>query len=588
MTGRFGRVLVADATTRICRVEAWAPDGPAAALGGKAVGLSVLLDRGAAGADPLSPDNPVVFAAGPVAGTAVPGSSRYGVFTRSPQTGFLAESYSGGTLAERITGSGYDAVVITGAADGPVFLEVGEGGGRFHDAADLWGRDTFDAEAALVGRFGGRGRAGAAVIGPAGENRVVLSIVANDRWRCAGRTGTGAVLGAKRIKGVVFHGRAGRPVADPDGVRAFARRIAAEHRGGPVAETYRRYGTPSMVAVLNGVGAFPTRYWQRGRSAFATDLSAEALLDRHSVRPKACARCFLACGKLTRITDGPYAGLEIEGPEYETIYAFGGLCEIGALDAVAHLNDRCDRLGLDTISAGNLVAFAMEASARGVLDEPIRYGDVAAAERLLGQIARREGLGEVLSRGIVAAARAWGLEAVAVHVKGLEPAGYDPRVFPGMALAYATSDRGACHLRTTFYKPELAGISPPDRLDGKAAVFVDYEDRLNLFDALILCRFYRDLYGWDQLAEIVRLVTGTDPGRGGLETAARRIADAARRFNLGAGLRPEDEDLPGRLFAEPLPETGAVVSREDFQRLLREYRALRGWSGPGRSGPAAS
>ncbi len=159
-------------------------------------------------------------------------------------------------------------------------------------------------------------------------------------------------------------------------------------------------------------------------------------------------------------------------------------------------------------------------------------------------------------------------------------------MFPGTALACATSDRGACHLRTTFYKPELAGISPPDRLDGKAVVFVDYEDRLNLFDALILCRFYRDLYGWDELAEIVRLATGTDPGRGGLEVAARRIADDARRFNLEAVLRPEDEDLPGRFYHEPLPETGAVVSREAFQRLLREYHALRGWSEPGR-GPAA-
>ncbi len=581
MDGRFGRILLADATTRTCRVEAWVPGGPAAALGGKAAGLALLLERGAPEADPLSDDNPVVFAAGPVAGTAVPGSSRYGVFTRSPQTGFLAESYSGGTLAERITGAGLDAVVVEGAADAPVFLEVSGEGGRFHDAADLWGRDTFDAEADLVDRFGGRGRAGAAVIGPAGESGVVFSIVANDRWRCAGRTGAGAVLGAKRVKGVVFHGRARRPVSDPDGVRAFARRTTAEHRGGPVAETYRRYGTPSMVAVINGVGAFPTRYWQRGRSGFADDLSADALLERHAVRPKACARCFLACGKLTRIAGGPYAGLEIEGPEYETIYAFGGLCEIGGLDAVAHLNDRCDRLGLDTISAGNLVAFAMEASERGVLDEPVPYGDVAAAERLLGQIARREGLGAVLAGGIKAAARQWGLEDVAVHVKGLEPAGYDPRVFPGMALAYATSDRGACHLRTTFYKPELAGISPPDRLDGKAAVFVDYEDRLNLFDALILCRFYRDLYGWDELAEIVRLATGTDPGRAGLAAAARRIADDARRFNLRAGLRPEDEDLPGRFFTEALPETGATVSRPDFERLRREYFALRGWSEPG-------
>ncbi len=582
MQGFFGRVLVVDAGARTARVQDVPPEVAAGLLGGKGLGTWLLTGHGLVGVDPLAPENPVVVAAGPVAGTPIPGSCRHAFFTKSPQTGFYTESYSGGKLAEKIARTGFDAVVITGASGAPVVLEVSEEGGRFHDAADLWGRDTYDAEEALVGRFGGSSRAGACVIGPAGENGVVLSIVANDRWRCAGRTGAGTVLGAKRIKGIVFHGDRRRPVADPEGARAFARRIAAEHRDGAVAQTYRNYGTPVMVGILNGVGGFPTRYWHRGRSDHRDRISAEALLERCEVRPRACARCFMACGRLTRVTDGPYAGLTIEGPEYETIYAFGGLCEIGSIEAIAHLNDLCDRLGLDTISAGNLVAFAMEASAVGAIPDRVPYGDVGAAEGLLGQIARRKGLGEVLSRGLVAAAREWGLEDAAIHVKGLEPAGYDPRVLPGMGLAYATSDRGACHLRATFYKPELSGQSPPDRMDGKAELFVDYEDRLTLFDTLILCRFYRDMYGWDELAEIVRLTTGLDLGQEGAREVARRVTDQVRWFNLREGLTPADDDLPRRFFEEPLPETGAVLSRPDFERLRREYYRLRGWSPEGR------
>ncbi|GAB6064758.1 aldehyde ferredoxin oxidoreductase family protein [Deferrisoma palaeochoriense] len=582
MHGFYGRVLVADATRRACRAEEVSEEVLRGYWGGKGLGVWLLERHGLVGVDPLAPENPLIVLAGPVAGTPVPGSCRHALVTKSPQTGFFSESYSGGKLAEKIARCGFDAVVVLGRADGPVVLEVGDGEARFHDAEDLWGADTYAAEEALVGRFGGSGRAGACVIGPAGENGVVLSIVANDRWRCAGRTGAGAVMGSKRLKGIVFHGTRAKSVADPEGLKAFARRVTAEHRGSPAAQTYRNYGTPNMVALLNTVGAFPARYWHKGRWDRSAEISADALLSRCEVKPRACARCFLACGKLSRVKEGPYAGLVIEGPEYETIYAFGGLCEIAPIEAVAHLNDLCDRLGLDTISAGNLVAFAMEASERGAIPERIPFGDVEAAERLLGQIARREGLGEVLSRGIRAAAREWGLENVAIHVKGLEPAGYDPRVLQGMGLAYATSDRGACHLRTTFYKAELSGQIAPDQVEGKAALLVDYEDRLALMDALVLCRFYRDFYGWEPLAEIARLVLGVVGTRETLEATARQIADAVRRFNLREGLTAEDDGLPPRFFDEPLPETGAALRREDFERMRREYYERRGWDPAGR------
>ncbi|GAB4274753.1 MAG: aldehyde ferredoxin oxidoreductase family protein [Deferrisomatales bacterium] len=582
MLGFHSKILVADLTHRAFRIEEVADAVLGRYLGGKGLGTELLLRHAPAGVDPLSPDNPVVFAVGPVTDTRVPGSCRHALFTKSPQTGFYSESYSGGRLAEKISRTGFDAVVLTGASDEPVFVEVSEAGARFHDAAHLWGKDCYAAEVPLVEAYGGATRAGAAVIGPAGENRVAFAIVANDRWRCAGRTGAGAVLGAKGVKGVVFHGSAPRRAADAEGVAAFARRTTREKKDHAATQAYKNFGTPMMVALLNSVGGFPARYWHQGRREHWEKISAEAMQARCAVRPKACARCFMACGKLTEVTSGRHRGLRIEGPEYETIYAFGGLCLIESIEEIAYLNDLCDRLGVDTITAGNLVALAMEAGARGTLAEAPRFGDPDGAAALLEDIAARRGLGEALAGGIRQAARQWGVEDVAVHVKGLEPAGYDPRVLKGMGLAYATSDRGACHLRATFYKPELSGQIPPDAVEGKAKLFVEYEDRLTLFDTLVLCRFYRDFYQWPELAEMVRLSTGLEVGEAGLRRIARDVTDQVRRFNLREGLTPEDDWLPDRLFDEPLPETGARLTREELARMRREYYEHRGWDEQGR------
>ena len=582
MHGFYNKLLVVDATSRTFTVETLPDSLLAETLGGKGLASRLLLDHAPAGVDPLSPENPLIFATGPVTDTRIPGSCRYGLYTKSPQTGFYSESYSGGKAAEKMARAGFDAVVLKGAASEPLYLEIGEEGARFHDASALWGLETYAAEDALVEAFGGYTKAAALVIGPAGERLVPFSIVANDYWRCAGRTGAGAVLGSKKIKGVVFHGSAKKTFADPAGLDAFARRITDEKKDHAATHAYKNFGTPMMVALLNTAGAFPTRYWHQGRKEGYETIGAEAMKQRCDVRPKACARCFMACGKLTTVTRGRHKGLKLEGPEYETLYAFGGLCLIDSLEEIVHLNDLCDRLGIDTISAGNLVAFAMEASAQGKIPDSVGYGDVAAAEGLLQQIADRKGLGEVLSRGIVAASRAWGMEDQAIHVKGLEPAGYDPRLLKGMGLAYATSDRGACHLRSTFYKAELSGQIPPATVEKKAELFVDYEDRLNLFDALILCRFFRDFYPWDELATIIRVTTGLEFDRAGLARVASTVANGARRFNLREGLTQDDDWLPPRFFDEPLPETGAVLAREELARMRSDYYELRGWDAQGR------
>jgi aldehyde:ferredoxin oxidoreductase len=285
----------------------------------------------------------------------------------------------------------------------------------------------------------------------------------------------------------------------------------------------------------------------------------------------------MACGKTSEVKHGPHRGLRIMGPEYETIYAFGGLCMVNSIEEIIYLNDLCDRLGMDTITAGNLVAFAIEASRRGKIRDKLDYGEIDRIAEMLTKIAYRKGVGRILSEGVRHAASVWGMEEEAIHVKGLEPAGFDPRVLKGMGLAYATSDRGACHLRATFYKSELSGQIDPDRVKGKAKLFVDYEDKMTLFDALILCRFYRDLITWEDLQEIIRSTCNLVLKKKELKMMASEITNLARSFNQREGVTKKEDRLPRRFFREVLQETGKAIRPEDMKIMLKEYYQLRGW-----------
>lgn len=384
-------------------------------------------------------------------------------------------------------------------------------------------------------------------------------------------------MGSKNIKAIAFRGTRKRDFADPEKVKSFAKALARDAKENPGVLAYKSKGTPMMVDVMSGVGSFPTRYWHKGRASHQAAINAAALHERMSVVPNACRKCFIACGRLGTVKEGRHAGLKIEGPEYETIYAFGGLCEIETIEEVAYLNDICDRLGMDTISAGNLAALTIEASRQGRIDVEIDYGQVDRVASLLHDIAHRKGIGEVLSHGIKFASKQWGMADQAIHVKGLEPAGYDPRVLKGMGLAYGTSPRGACHLRTTFYKPELSKMIDPEQLEGKARMLAEWEDRLIIFDCLILCRFYRDLYQWEDLGKMIEAVTGLTLDVDAMRHIAGGISDNTRRFNLQEGLTPDDDRLPQRFHTERLPETDKIISEEQMDILLSDYYRVRGW-----------
>ncbi|MCK5165143.1 MAG: aldehyde ferredoxin oxidoreductase family protein [Desulfobacula sp.] len=580
MHGFYNQILNIDLSKQEIRVQQIEDDIYSTYLGGKGLASWILSEKNPTGVDPLSCDNHLIFATGAVTGGMTWGSSRYGVFTKSPLTGLYAESYSGGRVPEAISATGFDAIVIKGCAKGLQVLEITPRGAFFHDASDLKGKDTFETEDAVRQKYyfkkTKQWKTGAVVVGPAAENGVLFSIIKNDGWRCAGRAGTGTVMGSKKLKAIVFSGDKKRSPYDKAGLIKLSKQLASESKDHPAAKAYKSMGTSQMVKIMNTAKAFPTKYWSKGVAPHWEKISSNALHSRCDVTPHACAKCYLSCGRMTRVKQGRHKGLEIEGPEYETLYAFGGLCMIDSIEEIIYLNHLCDALGMDTITAGNLCAFAMEAFEKGRSDYEINFGDAKAAGILLNLILERKGIGNILSKGIRFAAKEWDMEESAVHVKGMEPAGYDPRVLKGMGLGYATSDRGACHLRATFYKPELSGLIEPNQIDGKAKVFIDFEDRLTLFDAMILCKFFRDIYSWKLLGGLISAATGIDGSQESLKSIAGAISSKVREFNLKEGMTKEDEMLP-KAFHKKLEDSKAVITEKEFAQLLADYKNARAW-----------
>lgn len=579
MKGYFFKLLKIDATKKTFQVEDIDKGMIEVNIGGKGLATQLLLDCNPAGVDPLGPDNHLIIASGPLSASSLYGSSRYGIFAKSPLTGFYGESYSGGSFAEPLTHTGFDAVIIKGASQKPIWIEINSDTVLFHDAREIWGRDTFETEEYLKKKSNGK-HPGIMVIGPAGENLVRFAVIKNDQYRVAGRTGMGAVLGSKKIKGIVCYGDK-RPVFhDPDGIKKYKKEMLARLKNDKVVQAYRTMGTPMMVDILNNAGAFPTEYWKRGRFEKKDNINAAAMAERLNPKPHACRDCFLACGKYIEVQQGRHKGLKLEGPEYETIYAFGGLCMIDEIEEIAYLNRLCDSLGVDTISSGNLAAFAIEAYKKGKINEKLAYGSADDVGNLIKKIVNRQGVGGILAEGIKPAAEELDMQNDIVHVKGMEPAGYDPRILKGMGLAYAVSERGACHLRTTFYKAELTGMVDPGAIDNKVELFTDFEDRCTLFDSFILCRFFRDLYPWEELSKLLFLATGLSYDQTRLSLIAAGIKDNTRRFNLREGLTSADDTLPPIFFDHKL-EGDKGITRDELQMLVSEYYKIRGWDAKG-------
>lgn len=583
MFGFFGRILKIDLTNKKAVITPCPKSVYKKYLGGKGLATYLLQKENPPGVDPLSPENNLIFATGPFCQSRLWGGSRYGVYTKSPLTGFYSESYSGGKVPEAVDAAGYDAIVVQGRSKEPVVVSVFPEGAHFFDAKELWGKDNFETEKEAVEKYALNSpgyKKGAVAIGPAGENMVKYAIISNDKWRCAGRTGAGAVMGSKNLKAVVFQGDQKRRLSDTDGVAAYSKDFSKTHIKSPAVAAYRERGTTMMVSLMNTIKAFPSRYWRQGTCDHWEKINGDTFHKKHEISPHACAKCFMSCGRMTKINAGAHKGLKLEGPEYETIYAFGGLCMIEDTDQIVYLNHLCDRFGMDTISTGNLCALVMEAKSLGRLNYDIEYGNADQVADLIKKIACRKGIGDTLAEGIIPFAEKFNLQDIAIHVKGLEPAGFDPRKLKGMGLTFATSPRGACHMRTTFYKPEIAGLIPPEQIENKARMLVDYEDRLNIFDTMIICRFYRDFYTWEELEKSINLATGFEYTKQELREVASGIATMTRQFNIQEGLTAEHDKLPQRFHEEKLPG-GDGISVDEMKKMLDDYYFHRGWDEQG-------
>jgi aldehyde:ferredoxin oxidoreductase len=582
--GYHGQVLEIDLTSgRTQRL----PIGEAVLrrfLGGSGLGTYLLLARGAAALDPLSPAAPMCFVFSPLVGSPLTTSAKFAVVSKSPLTERINDSLVSSQFALSGKRCGCDALVLVGRATAPSIVIVDDGIARLEPAGELWGMICREAEAALRRRLGSD--YAVAAIGPAGERQVRYATVSHD-GRHAGRGGSGAVLGAKNIKAIAVRGTQRAPLARPAELVALAKDLSQKSFG-PATAKYRELGTAANLLVFNRLNALPTRNFQQGSFAGAGELAPEQLEVTRAKARASCAACTIGCEHLygLRGADGAAAGnVRVE---YESLFALGPLCGVDDSDAVLRASQRCDELGLDTISAGGTIAFAMECASRGMLDAPwLRFGDGDALLRAIDLVGTRDGLGDLLAEGSRRAAWRIGQGSIdfAPQVKGLEIPGYEPRALQTMALGFAVGTRGADHNRSGAYEVDFS--EHVDRRDpgvAAAALAVETEDRAALIDSLILCKFLRGAFTdfFAEASHMLNLVTGWDTTSDELRKTARRIVAAKKLFNIRAGWTPDEDTLPARFFAESLPEDDrAHLSREKLAAMIRAYHAARGWSAEG-------
>src|SRR5499426_260443 len=581
----FGRALVVDAATAAASVLPLCEEVLRGYIGGAGLGTWLMHRLAPPGAEPLAPAAPLAFVFSPLVGTPLTTSAKFAVVAKSPLTGMLNDALSSSHFAISGKLTGYDAIVVHGACDRPSVLLVDGDGARLADAADLWGLPAARAEQRLRERLGRGWRS--AAIGPAGERLVRYATISHD-GRHAGRGGLGAVLGAKRLKAVAVRAATKVAPADPGAVLAAARDLRARSFG-PATAKYRELGTLANLLAFNAISALPTRNFQAATFAGAPRLAAEELAELRTVARSSCASCTIGCEHI-------YAGGgRTMRVEYENVFALGPMCGVSDQDAVLAASGLCDELGLDTISAGGTIAWAMECAERGLIDAPwLRFGDAGALMRALAEIGERRGLGELLAEGSRRAARrvGGGSEAFAPHVKGLEMPGYEPRTLQAMALGLAVNARGADHNRSGAYEADLSGEH--DRLAGgeaHVAAAIETEDRAAVMDSLILCKFLRGVFTdpFTEWAALLSAVTGWDVDGAELRRTARRIVLAKRVFNIREGWRTDDDWLPERLLSEPLQLGSgrvAALTPERLRGMIDAYYASRGLDELGRPDPA--
>ena len=585
----FGKLLIVDLTRGTLHDEYVDPDTARAYVGGSGLAARLLWDRLTPNVDPLGPDNPLLFLTGPLTGSAGPANGRFTVCARSPATRLWGEANCGGFWGPELRFAGYDGVLVTGKSNAPVYLWIHDGKAVLRDASHLWGEaDTYQTQQRIRAEVGDK-LARVACVGVAGERLIPYALILCDHGRVAGRTGMGAVMGSKNLKAIAVRGKGKLPIARPDvfnPIRSSANKVLREEN---VTLSLRAAGSAGGAELFQMYGEMPMRYFTAGQFDGQENVSGSVVADTILTGVTTCHACVIACGRLVTIQDGPYARKQSKGPEYETMIGFGAILGSGDMNAASHLGQLCDAYGLDTISASNTMGLAYLLFDRGIITErdtgglKLGWGDPRPAETLIHLIARREGIGEVMSRGAQALGAHFGAEEFAVQVNNLEVPYHDPRAMSGMGIVYATSPRGACHNQSDFFTTEIGAgheevgipiLTPPLPDAGKAALVARHQDYRSLSNSLVVCIFAR-VPVTTQL-ELYNAAVGVDWDIEQFMAAGARMWNLKRVINHGLGLTRANDTLP-RLLREPVSDGPNAGHVPDYDLLMREYYAARGW-----------
>jgi aldehyde:ferredoxin oxidoreductase len=592
--GYAGRILHVDLTTGKTRTEPLNEDYARKYIGGIGLGMRLWLDYSKAGVDPFSPENPLVLTTGPTAGTVWPtGGNGHAFVSKSPQSYGIAESKSHGSFGTELKRAGYDGVIFHGRAEKPVYVWIDDDSVQILDASHLWGKSPAETEDIIREELGDY-YIRVAAIGPAGEKLVRIACIINDKSRAAGRCGLGAVMGSKNLKAIAVRGTKDVTVAKPDEFLEFVKEFH-ERMKGPATKKYRTLGTPENVLVHNALHCMPTRNYNNAHFEGAEKVSGEYLNARYVAKIIGCSSCAMRCEHICVVNEGPYKGA-MARVEYEPLWAMGPYCGIDRLDAIIKGCELCNYYGIDSISAGVIVGFAMDCFENGILTAKdmdgieARFGNHEAMVKLIEKIGKREGIGNILAEGVKVAAEkiGKGAEKLAQHIKGVEVTGYDLRCLKTAALGFAVSFRGADHNRHGAYAFDVKGKFNRLKYEkGRAKYVKDLEDVYTIIDSLIICKFSRGTYykEFEDLAKVYTLVTGWETTPEEMRLKGERINNLARVINVREGLSRKDDTLPWKVMNVPIPDEGpskgAYVTKEELDLMLDDYYEVRGWTKEG-------
>ncbi len=543
-------------------------------IGGKGFGAKLLFDEIDPQIDPLSPRNTLILSTGPLTGTLAPTSGRWCIVTKSPLTSLFLDSQIGGYFGAEMKKAGYDFIIIKGKAESPVYITIENEDVEINNAENLWGKHSFETEEILKDK----GRV--LSIGVAGEKLVKFASIntdlrRNERGGNAGRGGAGAVMGSKNLKAVVIKGNKKIEYAYEEKFREAVKKSLKIIKENSFIPLRRKYGTPIWINPVNENKLLPTYNFSKGYFEKAENISGETMHEKIVVKNKSCFNCPIACGKFTKFNFNGKE-YELEGPEYETIALLGSNCGNERIEDIAYLSYLCDDFGLDTISTGNIIAFAIEAAKKGLIDLDIDFNDPIKQGELIRKIVYREGIGDDLAEGVKRFSEKVGGKEFAIQSKGMEFPGYDPRGAFGMALAYATSDRGACHQRVWTVRAEIEGnIKPRYGIEGRARLVKEGQDERACCFSLVLCDFAP--FDVDTFVELLNTATGFEYSKEEYLKTGERIWNLTKIFNIKNGVTRKDESIPKRILEEKLEIDEAKIGRENFEKMLSEYYELRGW-----------